>query len=395
MILEIVFLAGLTASLLLYAVASGILRRLRREALGQILPGFSPGVSIVKPLCGLDDGLEENLESFFRLEYPDYEVIFSFASESDPAFGIARRVADRHPERLATFVVDGREPRGNSKVNRMIAGVRCVRYRYLLFSDGNVRVRPDFLARAVSWFSDSRVGLVSNLFRGTGARTLGSRLECLHLNGTLRAGTAAIARLTGSPCVVGKSILISRSAFDAIGGFWALGEFLAEDFLLGTSVAKAGYRVVLSADELDTTEIRKSVPGFFARHRRWAILRRRLGGASYFAELLGSPFFWFLGAAAASHGAIPLLTAAAALLSLRYWLELASRHSADPRGRADWALLPVRDLVVAGVFWAGLVGLRTTWRGRTIRVGPDTRIETEPRTLGALLAQSSARVHVS
>src|SRR5207344_2574711 len=108
-------------------------------------------------------------ESFFRLDYPAYEVLFSFASRSDPAFSVARRVADRHPETPSVFVVDAREPGGNSKVNRLCPALRHARYRHILMADGNVRVHADFLGRAISFFFDRKVGLVSHLFRARGA----------------------------------------------------------------------------------------------------------------------------------------------------------------------------------------------------------------------------------
>ena len=366
------FLAGLLLSLLLYAVgvlALGIHRRLAR---GSCLPDFAPPVSVVKPLCGLDDGLEENLESFFRLDHPEYEVIFSFARPEDPAFSVARRVADRHPERASLFVVDDREPGGNAKVNRLISGLRHARFQLFLLTDGNVRVRPDFLRRAVSWFRQPSVGLVSHLFTAAGARSLGSRIESLHLNGPLRAGTAAIARFLGTPCVVGKSILVSRNALNGIGGLAALRDFLAEDFLMGQMVRKAGYRVVLSGDEIETAEVARTLRGVFDRHRRWAMMRRRLGGASYGFELLAGPFPWFVAAVVASRGQGPLPLAAAMLLAGRYAAEIAAP---GPRIRPrDWILLPLRDLLAAGVFFAGLFGRSTEWRGRRMRIGPGTVI---------------------
>jgi ceramide glucosyltransferase len=170
-----------------------------------------------------------------------------------------------------------------------------------------------------------------------------------------------------------------------------LRDYLAEDFLLGMMVTKAGFRVALSGDELDTTEISKSVRAFFARHRRWAILRRRLGGPGYAAELLASPFFWFSAAVACSGGRLPILSAAALLLALRYALELSTRSPEDPRSSLDWALLPLRDALVAGVFWAGLFGRHTSWRGRRIRVGQRTLIETAARPGLPVLAQSIQR----
>jgi len=381
LMLYLLFLSGLGVSVLSYMFAAGALVRLRRRGRGAGVPGFSPPVSILKPLSGLDEGLEENLESFYRLGYSGYEMIFSFADRRDPAFAVARSVADRHPEISSVFVVDGREPGGNSKVNRLTAAVRKARFRLLLLSDGNVRVRPDFLERAVSFFSDERVGLVSHLFCAVGARSLASRLESLHLNGALQAGTAALSRLS-SPCVVGKSILLSREALDEIGGFSVLRDYLAEDYLLGKLVEGAGFRVLLSADEIETTEFSKTLAAVWSRQRRWAILRRRLGGISYGGELFTSPFLWALGAIASGGGA----PASIAIVLLLYFLRMIAEaiSAADARRPLSVGLgllLPVRDAGVAALFWAGLLGQKTTWRGKSLRVGERTLINpTKPDT---------------
>ena len=339
---------------------------------------FAPPVSIVKPLSGLDDELEQNLESFYRLDYPNYEIVFSFARREDPAFSVARRVADRHFGVSTVFVVDPAEPAANSKVNRLAAGVRRARHPYFLFSDGNVRVRPDFLRRVISPFRDPSVGLVSNLFRGRWPRTLASRLECLYLNGTLQPATAAIGRLLGQPCVVGKSILLSRETFEVIGGFAPIRDYLAEDYLLGVTVKRAGYRVVLSAEVLDTTEIAKTGAAAWGRHRRWAIIRNRVAGAAYFAEMLASPLPWFAGAVALSGGRLLPAAIATALLLVRYAAEiLVERDGGHPIAARDLPLMPVRDLLVAVLFLAGVFGRTTSWRGRRVVVGPRTLIGSE------------------
>jgi ceramide glucosyltransferase len=366
-------LGALVLSTVACALSAVVLLRARRQARGEPIPGWEPSVSILKPLSGIDEGLEQNLESLFRLDYGSYEVIFSFASADDPAYPVARNVADRHPGVSSTFVFDPREPGGNAKVNRLCAALRHARHRLVLFSDGNVRLRPDFLRRAVSWFADPAVGLVSHLFQATGAVSLPSRIESLYLNGCLQGGTALVAGLLRLPCVVGKSILVSRTALDAIGGIAVLRDHLAEDFLLGRYVRRAGYRVALSADVLDTAEVRKGVRAVWGRHRRWAMMRRRLGGPLYFGELFAGPLPWF-GIAMLSPE--PRTRAAAVLLlALRYGLEAAT---AARMGRAfstlDFALLPLRDLGAAAVFWAGAIGHSVSWRGRPLRIGPQTLI---------------------
>jgi ceramide glucosyltransferase len=363
-------LAGLSASAAIYAAAALTLLRMRRTSCGQADPAFAPPVSILKPLCGLDEGLEENLESFYRLAYRRYELVFSFAADTDPAYPVARRVADRHPRIPSTFVFDARDGGGNAKVDRLAAALGRARHRMILCSDGNVRVRPDFLARAVSHFAQSRVGLVSHLFLATGAVSAASRVESLFLNGCLQPGTAALSSLLGMPCVVGKSILVSRTALEVVGGFAALENFLAEDYLIGRAVRRAGYRVVLSADILETTEVRKTARAAFARHRRWAMMRCRLGGPLYLCEAFSGPLPWALAAAAAGAWA-----PAGALLALRYAMEIVlAAKLGHPLWASDGILLPLRDLGAAGVFLAGLAGGPVSWRGRALRIGPDTRI---------------------
>ncbi len=379
------FVLVLALGTAVYVVSALVLGWSRRADCVRPPGDFSPPVSIIKPLSGPDEELEENLESFYRLDYPTYEIVFSFARRDDPAFSIARRVADRHFDVPTVFVIDPGEPAANSKVNRLAAGVRRARYAYFLFSDGNVRVQPDFLRRAISPFRDPSVGLVSNLFRGRWPRSLASRLECLYLNGTLQPATAAIGRLLDQPCVVGKSILISRPAFEVIGGFVPIRDYLAEDYLLGVTVRRAGFRVVLSAATLDTTEIAKAASAAWGRHRRWAIIRNRVAGPAYAVELLASPIPWYAAALACSGGRPGVIALASTLLLVRYLAEvLVEQDAGHPIAVRDLALLPLRDLLVALLFWAGLVGRTTSWRGRRVIVGSRTLIRAEVPEGGAL-----------
>jgi ceramide glucosyltransferase len=369
------FLVGLALVVAVQGLAAAALARLRRRARAAAPAGANlPTVSIIKPLCGLDAALEENLESFFRQDYPAfYEMVFSFASTEDPALAVARRVADRHPHVPAVFVVDPREPGLNAKVNRLAFGLARARGAAFLLADGDVRVPPDFLSRAAALLSEPSVGLVSHLFRAVAGETLGARIEALYLDGILRPGTAAVALVLGRPCVVGKAILLSRAAFQAIGGLAVLRDHLAEDFLLGELVAGAGYRVVLSPHEVETRLGARPASVAWQRHRRWAILRRRLGGASYAGEALSSPVPFVAGAVAASSGATGVVAAALLLWGVRIAIEAAVLSGEGGRIRAaDIAAMPLRDLAAAALFWAGLFGRRTSWRGRRLLVGPRT-----------------------
>jgi hypothetical protein len=148
-------------------------------------------------------------------------------------------------------------------------------------------------------------------------------------------------------------------------------------------VSKAGFRVVLSGDEIETAEISRSLAAAWSRQRRWAILRKRLGRISYATELLASPLPWFAGTLLAAHGDAALIACAGSLYLLRIALEArAAQQSGCFRG-SDLLLAPVKDLAVAALFWAGLFGRRTSWRGRTLVVGRETLIG-QPAGAGGL-----------
>lgn len=355
------------ALLLVVAQISAVGER-RRPRVEAVLPA----VSILKPLKGADPGLEQNLDSFFRLEYPEHEIVFSIASASDPALAIARRVADAHPHVPATFVLGGGEPGQNPKVCRLMAALTRARHPLILISDGDVRVRPDFLEDSAAPFADPAVGLVSNLFVGRGGASLGARLENLHLNGFVMAGTAAVHRLLGRPCVVGKSMMLSREALAWIGGLAAVKDFLAEDYLLGEAVARAGFGVVLAPHLVSAHCERKPVRSFWDRHVRWARMRKKLAGPAYLFESLASPAPWAL-AALLFPGPELVRLAAAGLLALKIAAESAvlRRLGAGPR-LSDIPLLVLKDLAAFAVFWAGLLGNSTAWRGKRVRLGRRT-----------------------
>jgi ceramide glucosyltransferase len=332
-----------------------------------------PPISVLKPLKGVDPDLESNLESFFRLDYPRYEIVFSLASREDPAFAVARRVADRNPNVNSTFVIDRREPGANPKVSRLIAAERHARFGHVLVSDGDVRIGQRDLRAIAAELADPSVGLVSNPFRGAGGHSIGARVEDLHFGAFVFAGTAAVSRLAGRPCVVGKSILLSKEALGAIGGFAAVKDHLAEDFLLGDLVSKEGYRVALSPRMLVTHCAHKSVRAFWDRQLRWARMRRRLAGPAYFAEALASPLPWLAMAAATGGFARPGWI----VLALAIFLagEAVRMRGLGVKGIApNLPLVVLKDFLFFGVFWASLASYRTQWRGKSVELGERTLI---------------------
>ena len=204
------------------------------------LPDHTPPVTIYKPLKGVDEGLEENLRSFFRLDYPTYQLLFCVADADDPAIEIVERLLREFPEHDARLIVGCPAFGLNPKVESLAAMDRYRKHGVILISDSNVRVRPSYLRETACYLAEPGVGLVSNLFAGVGEAQTGAILENLQLNGFI-AGGVALASVLRVTCVVGKSMLIPVHALEAIGGFASVRNLLAEDQVIGVRIRKAGY----------------------------------------------------------------------------------------------------------------------------------------------------------
>lgn len=338
-----------------------------------------PRLSVLKPLKGLDDGLEENLASFAALTGLGYEVVLSVADPGDPALGAVSRVRERFPEAPFVLVVGGvPEGRiGNPKVERLVAAARAARGDLFLVSDSNVRVAPGDVAETVALFDDPAVGCVSNLFVGTGACDLGALVESLHLLTFVVPGNV-LAAWGGTPCVVGKSMALPRSVHDAIGGFAAFGDVLAEDQAIGLAVAEAGFRVVLSPVVVSNVVERRTLGRALDRQVRWGKIRYAFSKALFSGEVLLNPFPVALLAAllalsSCSHWAGPLASlAAVALLVRMLQASLLGRLCGVPLGPSALLAMPLKDLLQLGTQLVPFVSKEVVWHGHRARIGRGT-----------------------
>lgn len=363
----VVVVAGLGANVLMAWAAR------RQLAMPPPPAGGLPPVSVLKPLKGADAGLAANLESFFRLAYPRYEVILGVDDPSDPALAVARRVAAAHPEVSSRIVVDPRAVGLNPKVNNLANLLRHARHDVLLISDSNVRVRPGYLADIVAHLSRPGVGLVSSPFRAAAAEGVGGAIEALQLNTFVLGGVAALHRLLGGVCVVGKSMLLRRATLEAIGGFAFLARYLAEDQVCGEEVARRGLAVAVSGHVIDNVLGRLSVRNAVSRHLRWARIRRRMSPAGYACELLLQPVFLAAVAAVADPGPATALLLAATVAARAAVDAVAERAAGVRRSLALYPLLSAaRDLAVGAAWAVPFVSSNVKWRGRTFTIGPRT-----------------------
>jgi|HubBroStandDraft_1064217.scaffolds.fasta_scaffold07679_5 ceramide glucosyltransferase len=285
-----VVLAG--ASLALYAPMMALFWSALIQRRGRPQPQAAAGtcrVSILKPLAGCDDDLAANLESFARIEHPSFEILFGVADADDPAFPLARRFLARHPHVEGRLLVTNPQAAINPKVAQLIDLERAATGQVCVISDSNVRVSPSYLNSLLAEFEDPGVGLVTSLIAGTGEQTLGAALENLQICASTAPGIAAVDAVTGQPLTVGKSMAVRRADLERIGGFASVGHVLAEDYVLGQRVRKAGLKARLSFDLVENRNTQCSVFRTLERHTRWAKMRRSLSPPVFALEPLLSP----------------------------------------------------------------------------------------------------------
>ncbi len=203
-------------------------------------------VTILKPLCGFDEELEENLLSFFRIEHDQVQLVFGAADPDDPALALVRQLARRHPDRDVAIVVGYDSDAASPKVGLLEALLPHARHEVMLLSDSNVRIGADEIGRVLPCFADPRVGMVYQPVVGVGERTLPAAVENLHyteLAGLLSIGAALVA---GQHAVNAKGQWVRRRALDDVGGFAGVRDHGADDFVLSRLVAGAGWRLRLA-----------------------------------------------------------------------------------------------------------------------------------------------------
>ena len=340
-----------------------------------------PPVSILKPLKGLDDNLFDNLESFCRLDYPEYEIIFALQDRNDLAFKVAEKVMQKYPDKDISIVVRKCEDGLNPKVNNLIPAYAKAKHEHVLISDSNVSVRREYLKRIMARMGEPGVGLVTNLIEGAGARSLGSVLENLHLNSFIVGSVCFLDRFMNMPCVIGKSMLFRKTDLDGIGGLKAVKDVLAEDYMIGKKMAEAGRKVAVSGFTIQTVNHYWGLRKFMNRHTRWGKLRWRIGGVKYLSELFMNAVFM---------SALPLVFFGPSERTLALALTTATIKTASDFYIGEmlgsrinpflYCLAPVKDLLIGIVWFIPIFSNTVVWRGNKYLIGRDSALSPYPET---------------
>ena len=358
-------------------VAARVFLALRRRPLG----AFAPGVTILKSLKGLDPSMLDAFRSHCRQTYAgEYELLFGVSSLDDPAVGAVRQLMAEYPEQAIRLVECPERLGTNGKVSTLVQLAPHARYGYLLVNDSDITVGPRYLERVMACFAPGAkatgsishkkalepVGLVTVLYHGRAHGTLFSRFEALGISTDFQAGVLLSRMIEGGLSYgLGSTLAVSREAFETIGGFLPIVDYLADDYELGARVARAGYRVALAAEVVET-----SVPAYnwrgFAEHQiRWGRTVRDASPAGHAGLVFTHGLCW-AGLNVVASGVSPL---SVWLLGLSFFLRLALAMTVGAEVLGDhevlpnlW-LLPLRDAVAMGGWVEGFTGHTVVWRG--------------------------------
>lgn len=338
-----------------------------------------PPVSLLKPVHGEEPRLKQNIESFFRQDYPEYEILFGADEEDDAALDIIREVAARYPEVRCRILVTGQPELPNPPAYCFHRMAQAAAYDILVTSDSDVEVSRNYLKEVVPPMLDPRVGMLTCVYRGKNAGGFWSGLDAIGMSVEMTAGVLTANLMEGMKFGLGPTIVTRRDAVEKIGGYWATGEYFSNDFAIGNLIHKAGYRVVLSRYIIDHV-----VPPMtfrrmwdrqvrWARGTRWSRPKGHLGSGLIFAMPYGT-----LGLVAGFLCGHPgwgmgLVCAATLNRLIEAWF-IGWGVVRDPRARSRVWLYPVEDLLGFGVWCASYLSKRALWRDHRFQLVEGGRI---------------------
>lgn len=346
-----------------------------------------PPISLLKPLRGADAGLVQCLETFFQQDYPTFEILFAVRQADDPAVAVVQSLMSKYPQIATQLILTGEPPYANAKVYSLEKMTEAALHQILVITDSDSSVAPDYLQDIANTFASPEVGAMTNLYRGISGDDLWSKLEAIGMSTEFMAGVVVAEMMEGMKFTLGPSMAIRKDCLRAIGGFAAMADYLADDFVLGNWADQAGYRVALSCH---TINHHATAMGFLAsfKHRlRWNRSTRRSRPQGYVGQGFTYGFSW----AALFCLLFPSpwsLAALLASLSIRFFLAWQlSRLLKDRTALSRFWLIPLQDVLSFASWLGGFTGKEIIWRNERYRLLTGGRFEpVKPRGANLLAA---------
>jgi ceramide glucosyltransferase len=341
------------------------------------LPAMNgPGITVFKPLQGLEANTRECLESFLTQDYRPFQVLFGVRDPGDPVLPLLLELQQVQAAGPEIDIVLCPEVQGlNPKISSLRQMEDRARYDLLVIADADVKVGPDFLSQVAAALRDPQVGLVSCPYRSGAAQTLGARLEALTIAADFIPSVAAAHYVEGIRFALGATMALSRRALQASGGFGPLADFLADDYQLGWRVAEAGLQVKILPYVVETLNPDLSLKDYLLHQLRWARTYRVCRPKGYLAYGITHALIFSLALGWGANAAPFALGLVAATLALREILATVARYylGVEPTG-SNFLLLPLKDLLAFALWALSFTGNRVTWGNKTYQVTPEGKL---------------------
>lgn len=372
-LLAVALFGTLTSTVYLGLVIAGVVRfrRRRRELLKA--PSLRLPVSLLKAVHGMEPNLEENLESFFCQDYPEFELLFCAREANDPALQVAQRLSQKYPKVKTRLFTVGQPPWTNAKLYSLEKMWREASYDLLVISDSDVRVTPDYLRELIKPFANPRVGMTTCIYRGLPAGGFWTELEASGFSVEMTGGVVVADLLEGMKFALGPTMVVRRDCVQALNGFSFMADYCADDYILGNRVAESGMEVVLSHHSIDHMVFHHSLMASMRHQVRWMRSTRFSRPKGHFGTVLtyAMPFgvLGFVAGLVGGHVLLGSLLLLAAFLN-RVVLSVTAGYvvAQDKRALTHSWLYPLRDLL-GGFLWLGsYLSAKIDWRGETYRL---------------------------
>lgn len=338
---------------------------------GNLLP-----VTIMVPLYGADFGAYENYARFCRQDYPEYQIVFGVRDSRDSSVPIVEKLIADFPDRDIALVISDNTIGQNLKVSNLQNMLARVKHEQIVIVDSDIRVGRDYLRKVLAPLSDPRVGLVTCLYRAAETPDLAARLEAVGITAEFTAGVLMAWMLEGVKFALGSTMATTQTRLEAIGGFHALADYLADDFMLGNLIDKDGYEVRLSQHVVETAMQPSGFLGMMRHQMRWARSTRISRPMGYLGLLLtyGTALALLnVVVDRASMSSLMLLGSTLAIRLTMGWM-IGVHWLGDRILKRSFWLVPVRDLLSFLIWCLSWVGKRVEWRGRVFEVARDGKM---------------------
>lgn len=331
---------------------------------------FTPPVSILKSLRGVDPHMYAAFRSHCQLDYPEYELLFGVHDPNEPALALVEKLRAEFPARNIRVIPCPDVLGLNGKVSNLAQMLPLAAYEHVIINDSDIVVTPDYLRNVMAPFAGAKIGMVTTLYRGLAGKTIGSKLEALGLSTDFAGGVLLARELEGGiRFALGATVATTKTVIAAIGGLQPLADYLGDDYELGARAAAAGYKIELAETVVETAVADYSFDEFWRHQIRWARNVKDRRPAQYFGLVVTFGLVWAIVAVLLWLSWWSCLVLAASVM-LRFISAIVVGRGVldDDQVSRDLWLVPLRDVIALAIWIVSFFGDTVEWRGERFRL---------------------------